>query len=81
MYALGDTVYVSGVAVDTASVNLSVVLDGGDEVLSTSAPVGDFGYWEANLEIPADAPVGVMTLNVTIPEDEEAFYSLGFEVR
>ena len=81
VYAAGDTVYVYGSAVDTSTVTVRVLLLGEEEILVSTVPVGDFGFWEVNLELPAEDVVGFMVLEVTIPEDEAALSQLVFEVK
>ena len=72
---------VYGAAVDTSTVTVRLLLAGEEEIVTTSVPAGDFGFWEVNLELPADDVSGFVSLEVTIPDDDETLYSAGFEVR
>ncbi|MFT5194528.1 MAG: hypothetical protein ACI85U_001536, partial [Candidatus Promineifilaceae bacterium] len=55
--------------------------DGERELLKLSVDVDDFGYWEANVQLPAEDAAGLMVLKAIIPDDEKALDTFEFEVK
>jgi hypothetical protein len=86
-FAQGASIYVSGLAIGTPMLDLQLFLkdedgqDGERELLKLSVDVDDFGYWEANVQLPAEDAAGLMVLKAIIPDDEKALDTFEFEVK
>ncbi|MFK7801989.1 MAG: hypothetical protein AB8G95_10175 [Anaerolineae bacterium] len=79
--AQGDSIYVSGIATATDTVEFRLLRDGREEIVMVAVPVGDFGFWGIDFSIPVENAVGQMTLEVSVPGAEDRSDSFEFEVR
>ena len=69
-FRAGGTAALSGMAVDADEVTVVLKSSVDESVLAEgTAVVGDFGFWEIQLPVPADAP-GTIFIEVTIPNPE-----------